>query len=79
MHVDERITAAAAAASNRTDGKDGGGEQKQTVECRATTKDRQPTAPRNTEDVDERTTAGASNKTNARTVVASIIEQYTAR
>ena len=29
--VDERTTAA---ASNRTDGKDGGGEQKQTVECR---------------------------------------------
>jgi hypothetical protein len=33
VHVDERTTTAA--ASNRTDGKDGGGEQKQTVECRS--------------------------------------------
>ena len=40
VHVDELTTAAA--ASNRTDGKDGGGEQKQTVECRATAKERQP-------------------------------------
>jgi hypothetical protein len=32
QNVDERTTTAA--ASSRTDGKDGGGEQKQTVECR---------------------------------------------
>ena len=63
VHVDERTTAAA--ASNRTDGKDGGGEYQQTVEYHATAKDRQPTASRNTVHVDERTTtAAASNRTN---------------
>jgi hypothetical protein len=31
VHVDERTTT----ASNRTNGKDGGGEQKPTVECRS--------------------------------------------
>jgi hypothetical protein len=34
QNVDERTTTASA-ASNRTNGKDGGGEQKQTVECRS--------------------------------------------
>ena len=62
--VHERTTAA---ASNRTNAKDGGGEQKQTVQSWMTAEDRQPTAPRNTVHVDERTTtAAASNRTNGK-------------
>ena len=64
MDGHERTTAA---ASNRTDGEDSGGEQKQTVQSWTTAEDRQPTAPRNTVHVDERTTtAAASNRTNGK-------------
>ena len=63
--MDERTTAA---ASNRTDREDSGGEQKQTVQSWMTAEDRQPTAPRNTVHVDERTTtaAAASNRTDGK-------------
>ena len=40
------------------------GEQKQTVECRATAKERQPEASRGKADANKRTTAAASNRTD---------------